>query len=84
MVIMSGNDEISDEIQSKIVQLYDVGQLDIDTKLRLWKETFVFRRQTVRDQSTGDIMKKFPAYNDTHLVSLLLEVISAYRTIVLN
>ncbi|CAF1689079.1 unnamed protein product, partial [Adineta ricciae] len=49
-------------------QLCDFGRLDVDTKLRLWRETFGFRRETVRDQSTSDIMKKFLAYNEPHLV----------------
>ncbi|CAF1237741.1 unnamed protein product [Adineta ricciae] len=68
MVIMHGDNEISDEIQLKAVQLCDFDRLDVDTKLRLWRETFGFRRQAVRDQSTSDIMKKFPAYNEPHLV----------------
>lgn len=63
------NNEITDEIQSKVVQLQNFSQLDVDTKLRLWKETFVFRRQVVRDQSTSDVMKNFPGYNDDFLVS---------------
>ena len=69
MVIMPYNNEISDEIQSKVVQLQNFSQLDITTKLRLWKETFVFRRQVVRDQSTSDVMENFSAYNDPFLVS---------------
>lgn len=69
MVIMTYNNEISDEIQSKVVQLPNFSQLDINTKLHLWKETFVFRRQVVRDQSTSDVVKNFPAYNDAFLVS---------------
>ncbi|CAF1286535.1 unnamed protein product [Rotaria sordida] len=68
MVITPYNNEISDEIQSKVVQLQNFSQLDIITKLRLWKETFVFRRQVVRDHSTSDVMKNFSAYNDPFLV----------------
>ncbi|CAF1276655.1 unnamed protein product [Didymodactylos carnosus] len=64
---------LSDEIQSKVVQLQnfsqlDISTLDISTQLRLWKETFIFRRQVLRDQSTSDIMKNFPAYSDAFLV----------------
>ncbi|CAF3881149.1 unnamed protein product [Rotaria sordida] len=63
MVIMPYNNEISDDIQSKVKQLQNFSQLDVNTQLRLWKETFVFRRQVVQDQSTSDIMKNFPAYS---------------------
>ncbi|CAF1514497.1 unnamed protein product, partial [Didymodactylos carnosus] len=58
----------SDEIQSKVVQLQNFSQLDISTQLRLWKETFIFRRQVVRDESTSDITKNFPACSDAFLV----------------
>ncbi|CAF3367851.1 unnamed protein product [Rotaria sp. Silwood2] len=68
MVIMPYNNQISDEIQSMVVQLQNFSQLDVNTQLRLWKETFTFRRQVVRDQSTSDIMKNFPAYSDAFLV----------------
>lgn len=66
---MPYNNQLSDEIQSKVVQLQNFSQLDTDTQLHLWKETFIFRRQVVRDQSTTDIMKNFPAYNNPFLVS---------------
>jgi len=69
MVIMPYSNELSDEIQSKVVQLQNFSQLDIGTQLRLWKETFIFRRQVVRDQATSDIVKNFPAYSDTFLVN---------------
>ncbi|CAF4165901.1 unnamed protein product [Adineta steineri] len=68
MVIMPHNNELSDEIQSKVIQLQSFSQLDINTQLCLWKETFIFRRQLVRDQSTSDVMKNFPAYSDAVLV----------------
>ncbi|CAF1970628.1 unnamed protein product [Rotaria magnacalcarata] len=67
MVIMPYSEELSDEIQSKVVQLQNFSQLDVSTQLRLWKETFIFRRQIVRDQSTSDIMKNFPAYSNAFL-----------------
>lgn len=66
---MPYNNELSDEIQSKVVQLQNFFQLDICVKLHLWKETFVFRGQVVREQSTSDVMKNFPAYNDAFLVN---------------
>lgn len=69
MIIMPYNNEISDEIQSKVKQLQNFSKLDVNTQLRLWKETFIFRRQVVRDQSTSDIMTNFPAYSDAFLVN---------------
>ncbi|CAF1374408.1 unnamed protein product, partial [Adineta steineri] len=51
-----------------VIQLQSFSQLDINTQLCLWKETFIFRRQLVRDQSTSDVMKNFPAYSDAVLV----------------
>ncbi|CAM4849426.1 unnamed protein product [Rotaria magnacalcarata] len=68
MVIMPYSEELSDEIQSKVVPLQNFSQLDVSTQLRLWKETFIFRRQIVRDQSTSDIMKNFPAYSNAFLL----------------
>ena len=58
MVIIPYSD-ISNEIQSNIEQLQNWSQIDADTQLRLWQETFLFRRKVVRDGSTNDIMKKF-------------------------
>ncbi|CAF4282585.1 unnamed protein product [Rotaria magnacalcarata] len=81
MVIMPYSEELSDEIQSKVVQLQNFSQLDVSTQLRLWKETFIFRRQIVRDQSTSDIMKNFPAYSNAFL---LFEEVKMLTSIVLN
>lgn len=78
MVIMHYSDELSNEIQSKVPQLQNFSQLDISTQLRLWKETFIFRRQVVRDQSTSDIMKNFPAYSNAFLVNCFLKTISLH------
>ncbi|CAF3337670.1 unnamed protein product [Rotaria socialis] len=68
MVIMPYSEELSDEIQSKVVQLQNFSQFDVSTQLRLWKETFIFRRQVVRDQSTSDIMKNFLACSNAFLL----------------
>ncbi len=68
MIIIPYN-EVSNEIQSKVEQLRDLSQIDVNTQLRLWKETFGFRRQIVRDQLTTDIIKNFPAYSDPFLVN---------------
>jgi hypothetical protein len=62
-------DQISNDIQSKVEQLRDLSQVNVDTQLRLWKETFRFRRQIVRDQSTNDILNNFPAYSNSFLVN---------------
>ena len=78
MVIMPYSNELSDEIQSKVVQLQNFSQLDISTQLLLWKETLIFRRQVVRDQSTSDIMKNFPAYSDAFLVNYFIKIISLH------
>ncbi len=76
MVIMPYNNELSDEIQSKVIQLQNFSQLDISSQLSLWKETSVFRRQVVREQSTSDVMTTLPAYRDAFLVNQLLKIIS--------
>jgi hypothetical protein len=62
-------DEISNDIQSKVEQLRDLSQIDVGTQLRLWNETFGFRHQIVRDQSTNDILNNFPAYSNSFLVN---------------
>jgi hypothetical protein len=69
MMIISPNDDVSDEVQLKADQLRDNPQIDIHTQLRLWKETLHFRRQSIRDQSTTDILKDFPGYGNTLLVN---------------
>lgn len=62
--------EISNEIQSKVEQLKDLTLGDISSLTGLWNETFVFRRQVVRDQATSDIINTFPAYSNDFLVNL--------------
>lgn len=69
MMIIPPNDDASDEIQSKADQLRDTSQIDIHTQLRLWKETLYFRRQSIRDRSTTDIIKDFPGYGNALLVN---------------
>ncbi|CAF1523521.1 unnamed protein product, partial [Rotaria sordida] len=59
MIIISHNDERSNDIQSKAELLRDGSQMDIHTQLQLWKETLHFRRQSIRDQSTIDVFKDF-------------------------
>lgn len=68
MIVLPHNDEISNDIQLKVEELRDLSQLDVDTRLSLWKETFYFRRQSIRDRSTNDILSDFPGYGDSLLV----------------
>ena len=68
MIVLPYNDEISNDIQLKVEKLRDLSQLDVDTRLSLWKETFYFRRQSIRDRSTSDILNDFPGYGDSLLV----------------
>ena len=44
--------------------------MDIHTQLRLWKETLHFRRQSITNRSTTDVLKNFPGYNNPLLVNL--------------
>ena len=69
IVISPDDDDGSEEIQSKANQLRDDSQLDINTQIRLWKQTLHYRRQSIRDQSTSDILKNFPGYKNTLLVN---------------
>ena len=68
MIVLPHHNQASDEVQSKAEQLRDLSQLDVDTQLKLWKETFYFRRQSIRDRSTIDILHDFPGYRDSLLV----------------
>ncbi|CAF5175888.1 unnamed protein product, partial [Rotaria sp. Silwood1] len=49
-------------------QLRDTTTIDIHTQLRLWKETLCFRRQSIGNRSTTDILKDFPGYTNPLLV----------------
>jgi hypothetical protein len=69
MIILPYNNEVSNDIQSKVEQLRNLSQIDVDTRLTLWKETFYFRRQSIRDRSTADILNDFPGYGDSLLVN---------------
>lgn len=74
MIIIS-HDQISDDnLRSKVEQLREFTQIDVDTQLRLWSETFRFRRQTIRDQSTNDVVNLFPAYTNSFLVSKIFTI----------
>ncbi len=69
MIIIPYNDEISNDVQTKANELRDISQFDVHTQLKLWKETLHFRRQSVRNLSTADIVKDFPGYSNSLLVN---------------
>lgn len=68
MLILPHNDETLNDIQLKADQLRDTTTIDIHTQLHLWKETFYFRRQSIGDRSTADVLKDFPGYGNSLLV----------------
>ncbi|CAF4202867.1 unnamed protein product, partial [Adineta steineri] len=68
LMVIPYNDHIANNIEEKIYQLQDVSEIDAETRLKLWKETFSCRREYVRNQSTSDIVQKFPGYADSFLV----------------
>jgi hypothetical protein len=65
-------DQISNDIETKVNQLQDVSQIDAEMKLNLWKQTFSYRREYIRNQSTSYIVKKFPGYSHPFLVSRVI------------
>lgn len=77
---MPCNTELSDEMRCKVTELKNFSKLDTNTQLRLWKETFTVRRQAIRDQSTSDVMKTFPAYSNAFLVNKSVKIISLQQT----
>ncbi|CAF1319352.1 unnamed protein product [Adineta steineri] len=78
LMVIPYNDHIANNIEEKINQLQDVSEIDAETRLKLWKETFSCRREYVRIQSTFDIVQKFPGYADSFLifeeVKMLLQI----------
>jgi hypothetical protein len=68
MMMISSNDESSEGIQTKLEKLRDASAIDINTHLRLWKETLHVRRQSIRDRAVSDILKDFPGYSNPVLV----------------
>ncbi|CAF1466611.1 unnamed protein product [Rotaria magnacalcarata] len=51
-----------------IISLLIQTTIDIHTQLHLWKETFYFRRQSIGDRSTADVLKDFSGYGNSLLV----------------
>jgi len=70
--LVSFDDERSDDIQSKVEQLRDTSQIDLNTQLNLWRQTIHFRRNQIRDQPTSEILEQFPGYNNSLLVRLFV------------
>ncbi|CAF1538951.1 unnamed protein product [Adineta steineri] len=68
MIVISFDDKLSNEIQTKSEQLRDTTDIDINTQLELWRETLPYRRKLVRDRSTVDILKDFPRYSNSVFV----------------
>ncbi|CAF4182585.1 unnamed protein product, partial [Rotaria sordida] len=77
-MITAYNDEMSFDFQTKANQVRDISQIDVHTQLKLWKETLHFRRHSIRNRSTVDILKDFPGYSSSLLVfeeiKLLMEI----------
>jgi hypothetical protein len=71
-MIIPYTDQVSNDIETKVNQLQDVSQIDAEMKLNFWKQTFSYRRDYIRNQSTSDIVKKFPGYSDPFLVSRVI------------
>lgn len=69
MLIIPCNDATAQDIQLKVDQLQNTATMDIHTQLNLWKETLHFRRQSIRDRSTADVLKDFPGYGNSLLVN---------------
>lgn len=74
ILLLPHNDDNSSDVQAKAKQLKDLTQLDLNTQLNLWKETFYLRRRSIRDRSTRDILQDFPGYSNSFLVSHFLNV----------
>lgn len=68
MIMIQLNDDIPNDLQSKINQLKDISQIDLRSQLKLWKETFPYRREYIRNHSTSEILLEFPTYSNPFLV----------------
>ena len=71
---MNYDDSTLDNIQVKSNTLRNDSHIDPDARLYLWKETVHVRWKATRNQSTSEILEKFPGYTDSILVSRLLFV----------
>lgn len=69
-MLINYSGESLNDIQSKADKLRGYSQTDdINTQLELWKETLYFRRQSIRDRSTAEILEEFPGYSNKFFVS---------------
>jgi hypothetical protein len=67
---MHYDSEILIDYQMKLNKLRDDPHIDIDSRVRMWQETFHVRRKSIRDRSTSEILEEYPGYTDPILVGL--------------
>jgi hypothetical protein len=61
--LLSTYDDVTlKDIQSKAEKLRNVSQIDISTQVHIWQETVHFRRQSIRNRLTVEILEEFPGY----------------------
>ncbi|CAF4239618.1 unnamed protein product, partial [Adineta steineri] len=68
ILTMNYNDDSFNSMKIKSQELRDNNHIDLDSKLRLWKETLHIRRKLIRDLSTSTILEEFPGYKDSFLI----------------
>jgi len=71
-MVVNYDDNTFNDIQIKANKLRDDTEIDINNRIDLWKETIHFRRKTIRDRPTLEILEEFPGYKDPLLVSLFI------------
>lgn len=71
MIFLTYDDIATRDVQEKIEKLQNISEIDLNTQIKLWRETLHFRRQTIRDKTTSDILKEFPYYSNPVFVSLI-------------
>ncbi|CAF4309637.1 unnamed protein product, partial [Rotaria sp. Silwood2] len=64
IMVLNYDDDTLNDIQCKAKQLRDDSQIDVNTRLHLWKETVHLRRKTIRDRPTSETLEEFPGYKD--------------------
>lgn len=68
-------------IQTKAEQLKDTSQIDLNTQINLWRDTVHFRRKSIRDKPTSEIMKEFPGYSNPILVTRYFSQVTFFFSI---
>ncbi|CAF2628893.1 unnamed protein product [Rotaria sp. Silwood2] len=64
ILLSTYNDKALQEIQTKAEKLRNVSQIDLSTQLQIWQETVHFRRQSIRNRLTAEILREFPGYSN--------------------